>query len=153
LCLTVKTFISNSMALGFSAGCRSVTKYSGFWDPKINFNSWLMFPIISLLNLVYIITYCFLKFHFNNTLPPTLRSPKRSLSLRFSTNYLAYTHLFRCCTDLTFALNKHQVYVTYTTYLRKTFHISLSTTTANLWSTVQLLRILRNVILNQFSDF
>ena len=153
MCPTVKRFIPNSIALGLSAGGSSVTKYPGFWDPKINFNSRLMDPIISLLNPVYILTSCFLKCHFNNILPPTPRSPKRSLSFRFSMNYLAFTHFSRCCTDLTFALNKHPVYVTYTTYLRKTFHISPSTATENLWSTVHLLRILRNVILYQFSDF
>ena len=114
-CRTVKTFIPNSMALDLSAGGSSVAKYSGFWAPKINFNSHLMDPIISLLNPVYILTCCFLKFHFNNILPPTPRSSKRPLSFRFSTNYLAYTHLSRCCTDLTFALNKQPVYVTYTT--------------------------------------
>jgi len=52
-----------------------------FWDPKINFNSRLMDPIINLLNPVYILTCCFLKFHFNNIFPPTPRSPKGSLQV------------------------------------------------------------------------
>lgn len=148
MCPPAKTFISNSMALGLSAGSSSVTKYPGFWDPKINFNSRLMNPIASLLNPVYIHTCCFLKFHFNNILPPYASLSKTIAFLQVLHKLSCiHSHLSCCCIDLTFAFHKHSVYITYTTYLRKIFHISPNTATAKLRSTVQLLRILRNVIL------